>query len=64
MKKKIIKHLIELFFMLLIYLAVTIIMSLIFKRNGFTSMSFVYVIMLVISKLIITIYDCAKKDNA
>jgi c-di-AMP phosphodiesterase-like protein len=61
MKEKILKNLKELIIMLVIYFSITIILSLVFKSAAFTSMSLVYVIMVILSKLIYTIYDCSKK---
>ena len=49
--------------MLVTYFSVTIILSLVFKLTAFTSMSLVFVITTVLSKLIYTIYDCSKRNN-
>ncbi len=62
MKKIIQKNLRELIIMLLIYFAITFIFSVAFKRNGFNSMSLVYVVVLILLKLINTIYACCKKN--
>lgn len=63
MKKKILKNLKELIIMLIMFVVVTFIMSLVFKRNGFTNTFWVFLITAVITKVIVTIYDCSKKEN-
>lgn len=63
MKKIIIKNLKELIIILLIYFSGTIILSLIFKTTTFKSTTWVFVITLVLTKLIVTIYECKKAND-
>lgn len=63
MKKIIFKNLKELIIILLIYFSGTIILSLIFKTTTFTSTTWVFVITLVLTKLIVTIYECKKNND-
>jgi len=64
-KKIILRNLKELFFLFIIYFGVTLLMSIVFQRNGFITGSYtittwVFIISAIVYKLICTINDCRK----
>ncbi len=63
MKSKILKSMKELMIILSIYFGVTIILCLIFHRAIFTSTTWVFVCTLIITKILLTIYDCRKNSK-